>query len=83
VIGALGFKFIKMKIHALETTKLSLQITHFTISWENQNPVRPLSQASASNHSNVFTFTLPLTEGRAGEATEPSNKMSLFLSASK
>jgi hypothetical protein len=35
---------------------------------------RPLSQATASNHANIFTFTLPLSEGRTGEAWEPSNK---------
>jgi hypothetical protein len=29
---------------------------------------RPLSQATASNSSNVFTSISPLSEGRAGEA---------------
>jgi hypothetical protein len=29
---------------------------------------RPLSQATTSKHSNAFTFTLLLSEGRAGEA---------------
>jgi hypothetical protein len=38
----------------------------------------PLSQATASKHSNAFTFTLLLSEGRAGEAWEPSYKMMLF-----
>jgi hypothetical protein len=38
----------------------------------------PLSQATASKHSNAFTFTLVLWEGRAGEAWEPSYKMMLF-----
>jgi hypothetical protein len=38
----------------------------------------PLSQATTSNNSNVFTFTLLLSEGRAGEAWEPSYKMMLF-----
>jgi hypothetical protein len=35
--------------------------------------------STASNHSDVFTFTLLLREGRAGEAWEPSNKTILFL----
>jgi hypothetical protein len=38
-----------------------------------------MSQATASNHSNVFTSTLPLSEGREGEAWEPSDKTMLFL----
>jgi hypothetical protein len=41
---------------------------------------RPLSQATTSNHHNVFTFTLPLSEGRAGEAWEPRNKLTHFSS---
>jgi hypothetical protein len=40
---------------------------------------RPLSQATASNRPNVFTFTPPLSKGRAGEASELSNKIMLFL----
>jgi hypothetical protein len=40
---------------------------------------RPLSEATASKHSTAFTFTLLLSEGRAGEAWEPSYKMMLFL----
>jgi hypothetical protein len=36
---------------------------------------RPLSQATTSNHPNGFTSTLPLPEGRAGEAWEPPNRM--------
>jgi hypothetical protein len=39
---------------------------------------RPLSQATTSNHLNVFTFTLPLS-GRTGEAWEHSHKMTSFL----
>jgi hypothetical protein len=38
----------------------------------------PLSQATASKHSDAFTFTLLLSEGRAGEAWEPSYKIMLF-----
>jgi hypothetical protein len=44
---------------------------------------RPLSEAIASNHSNVFTFALPLSEGQMGEAWEPSNKMMQFLNFSQ
>jgi hypothetical protein len=40
---------------------------------------RPLSQATASNRPNVFTFTLPLSEGRMCGAWEPSNEMMSFL----
>jgi hypothetical protein len=40
---------------------------------------RPLSQAAVSNHFNVFTFTLPLSEGRTSEAWEPPNKTIPFL----
>jgi hypothetical protein len=40
---------------------------------------RSLSQASASNHSNAVTFTLPLPEGQMSGAWEPSNKIMLFL----
>jgi hypothetical protein len=36
---------------------------------------RPLSQITTYNRSNVFTFTLPLSEGQASEAWEPSNKI--------
>jgi hypothetical protein len=39
----------------------------------------PLSQATASSHTNVFTFTLSLSEVGAGEAWEHSNKIMLFL----
>jgi hypothetical protein len=38
----------------------------------------PISQATASKHSNAFTFMLLLSEGRAGEAWEPSYKIILF-----
>jgi hypothetical protein len=39
---------------------------------------RLLSRATASNHSNAFTFTLLLSKGQAGEAWEPSYKMTFF-----
>jgi hypothetical protein len=31
----------------------------------------PLSQTTTSNNPNAFTFTLPLPEGREGDAWEP------------
>jgi hypothetical protein len=34
---------------------------------------------TASNHSNVFTLTQRLSEGRASITWEPSNKMVVFL----
>jgi hypothetical protein len=40
------------------------------INSESQNSPAPAQQATASNHSNVFTFTLHLSEGRANEAWE-------------
>jgi hypothetical protein len=40
-------------------------------------PQGPSTEATASNQSSVFTFTLPL--GREGEAWEPSNKMMLLV----
>jgi hypothetical protein len=32
------------------------------------------SQATTSSHPNIFTFTLSLSEGRAGEAEETSRQ---------
>jgi hypothetical protein len=37
-----------------------------------------LSQALTTHHPNVFTLILPLSEGRAGIAWVPSNKMLFF-----
>jgi hypothetical protein len=42
---------------------------------ENEIPTS-LSQAFTTHHPYVFTVTLPLSEGRAGTAWEPSNKIS-------
>jgi hypothetical protein len=47
----------------------------FTVNSENYNPALPISQATAYNHQNAFTFILPLSEGREGEAWESSKKM--------
>jgi hypothetical protein len=38
-----------------------------------------LPEATTSKLPNVFTFTLLLSDGRAGKAWEPSNKMMLFI----
>jgi hypothetical protein len=57
-----------------QISQLLLHASHAALSVEsNQNPAA-LSQAATSNHPNVFTFILPLSEGRVGEAREPSNK---------
>jgi hypothetical protein len=42
-----------------------------------------LSQATTSNHANVFTFTIIVTEGRANEDWETSNKGCSFSSHNK
>jgi hypothetical protein len=44
---------------------------------------RALSQATTCNHPNVFTSTLPLSEGRTGGAWGPSDKTMFFLSLPK
>jgi hypothetical protein len=72
------FKFINIKPLVSEAPKLSSHFTQFNTNTKNQNP-RPLSQATASNHPNVLTFTLPSSEGQAGEAWEPSDVMMPFL----
>jgi hypothetical protein len=36
---------------------------------------RPLSQATAPNHSNVFTFVMLLSEGQAGKAWDLSKNV--------
>jgi hypothetical protein len=44
-----------------------------TMSSENENPAA-LSQATVSNHPNISTLILSLSEGRAGEAWEHLKK---------
>jgi hypothetical protein len=39
-----------------------------------------LPQASISNHPNIFTFIMPLSQGRAGEVCQPSNDATPLLS---
>jgi hypothetical protein len=57
---------------------LFLQVLQFGDNNEKVKIPGPLSQ-STFVHSNVFTSILFLSEGRAGEAWEPSNKMTLLL----
>lgn len=40
----------------------------------------PLSEAIASNHSIVFTFTLLLSQGREGDAFPPSTISAFYFS---
>jgi hypothetical protein len=39
----------------------------------------PLFEATISYHPNIFTLTLPLSDGQASEAWEPSNTKMFFL----
>jgi hypothetical protein len=56
---------------AVKDVNAIFRIIQFQVNSENQNPL-PQSQAIASNNPNVFTFMLPVSDGRAGEAVEPS-----------
>jgi hypothetical protein len=60
----------------VKAAKLTFQMMLVNAYSENKNS---LSQAISSNHSNVFTFILPFSEGRASEALESYNNMMLFL----
>jgi hypothetical protein len=61
------------------TTKLIYFQIISTLSNESWNQVQPsLSQASTTHHPNVFTPILSLSEGRAGIAWVPSNKILFF-----
>jgi hypothetical protein len=77
-----------MSLSDLNSSKLnpiSVKVTRFFFQNYNSTLIqkikipRPLSQVSASNRSNIFTFTLISSEGRAGETWEPSNKSMLFI----
>jgi hypothetical protein len=73
------FQFTKIKFHCCESHQnYFFQIIRLDINLENPNPAA-LSQATAYNHLNAFTFTLALPDGRAGEASEPSDKIMLLL----
>jgi hypothetical protein len=69
-------KFIEIKPHCCQCSQ-----TYFSGSYSSAlilkiKILRPLSQSS---HSDIFTLMLLLSEGRAGEACEHSNKSVLFL----
>jgi hypothetical protein len=75
----------RLKIHqihqsstVLKSLKLFFPNYTSTLIQKTKIPL-PLSQTTASKHSNVFTSTLFSSEGRAGEACEPSSKTMLFL----
>jgi hypothetical protein len=71
-------KFIKITPCSRATKLINFQIIS-TLSNELWKKIRPsLSQAFTTHHPNVFTPILPLSEGRAGIAWLPSNKMLFF-----
>jgi hypothetical protein len=71
-------KFIKITPCSRATKLVNFQIIS-TLSNESWNKILPsLSQASTTHHPNVFTPILSLSEGRAGIARVPSNKMLFF-----
>jgi hypothetical protein len=71
-------KFIKITPCCRATKLVNFQIIS-TLSNESWNKILPsLYQAFTTHHPNVFTPILPLSEGRAGIAWVPSNKMLFF-----
>jgi hypothetical protein len=71
--AAMRWNSLQLNPSDIKVTKLSLQIMQFTINSEIKIP-RPLSQATASDNSEVFILTLPLPGGRTDEAWEPCRK---------
>jgi hypothetical protein len=71
-------KFIKIAPCCRATKLVNFQIIS-TFSNESLNQIQPsLSQAFTTRHPNVFTPILTLSEGQAGIAWAPSNKMLFF-----
>jgi hypothetical protein len=71
-------KFIKITPCCGATKLVNFQIIS-TLSNESWNQILPsLSQAFTTHHPNVFTPILSLSEGRAGIAWVPCNKMLFF-----
>jgi hypothetical protein len=71
-------KFIKITPCFRATKLVNFQIIS-TLSNESWNKILPsMSQAFTTQHTNVFTLILSLSEGRAGIAWVPSNKMLFF-----
>jgi hypothetical protein len=72
-------KFIKITPCCRATKLVNFQIIS-TLSNESWNKILPsLSKAFTTHHPNVFILILSLSEGRAGIAWVPSNKMLFFL----
>jgi hypothetical protein len=71
-------KFIKITPWSRATKLVNFQIIS-TLSNESRNKTLPsLSQVFTTHHPNVFTPILSLSEGRAGIAWVPSNKIFFF-----
>jgi hypothetical protein len=56
------------RLFGVKATKLPLQSTQCDNNSEYKKIPLPLFQAITFDHSNIFTFTLLLPEGQAGEA---------------
>jgi hypothetical protein len=63
----------KLRSLAVKITKIIYVNTNFEI-----KAPRPLSQATASNHSNASTFTLPLTGRTSGRSLGTFSQTTLF-----
>jgi hypothetical protein len=71
-------KFIKITPCSRATKLINFQIIS-TLSNESWSKILPsLSQAFTTRHPNVFTPILSLSEGQAGIAWVPTNKMLFF-----
>jgi hypothetical protein len=70
-------KFIKIKFRCCQSHQNSFSKLHNSPLIQKIKILGPLSQANASNLRNHFTSIFSLSEGRAGEAWEPSNKTML------
>jgi hypothetical protein len=76
-------KFIKIKPHCNRNRWNYFSKLHNFTLIKKILISRPLSQATPSNHSNVFMFNLLLSQEREGEAWEPSTKTIPFLPSSQ
>jgi hypothetical protein len=63
----------KLSPFVYKGTKLISRLPNSTLIKKIKAPW-PMFQVTASNHCNLFTFILVLTEGQAGKAWEPSNE---------
>jgi hypothetical protein len=62
------------QLNSVKITKIIYVNTNFEI-----KAPRPLSQATVSNHSNAFTFTLTLTGRTSGRSLGTFSQLMLFL----